>query len=129
MGDNVHVEEVGKIKKLKFQGMKQVQWTSDSSLGALLALGDQDPHREMCEGILLGFPFHPIFLFWMPQCHGVLLAFGGRQDDEHPTEGRSASSKTPRTPSLRDTEKRMKLEARVPSEGEELGQVAGTPLQ
>lgn len=64
----------------------------------------------------------------MPQCHGALLAFGGRQD-EHPAEGRSASWKMPTAPSLRDTEKRMKLEASVLSEGEELGQVAGTPQQ
>lgn len=82
----------------------------------------------MCEGLILGFPFHPIFLFWMPQCHGVPLAFGGRQGDKHPAEGRSASSKMPRAPSRRGTEKRMKLEASVPSKGEELGQVAGTPL-
>lgn len=55
--------------------------------------------------------------------------FGGRQDDEHLAKGRSVSSKMPRAPSLRDTETRMKLEASVPSEGEEFGQAAGTPLQ
>lgn len=86
-------------------------------------------YLEMCEGILLGFPFHPIFLFGCHNVTGVLLAFGGRQDDEHPAEGRSASSKMPRAPSLRDTEKRTKLEASVPREGKELGQAAGTPLQ
>ena len=106
--------------------MKQFQWTSDSSLGGPTGPGG---HLEMCEGILLGFLFHPIFLFWMAQRHGVLLAFGGRQDDEHLAKGRSISLKMPRAPSLRDTETRMKLEASVPSEGEEFGQAAGTPLQ
>ena len=64
-----------------------------------------------------GFPL-PIFC-WLSLYHGELLAFGGRQDDEHPVQGRSASSKM-----LRNSEEKMKWEARVPQEGKELG----TPL-
>lgn len=84
-------------------------------------------HLETCEGIFLRFPFHLIFLFWMSQCRGGTTSIWRK--DEHPAEGRSASSKMPIAPLLRNTEERMKLEATVPSKGGELGQVAGIPLQ
>ena len=88
-------------------------WVGDSTLGALTAPVD----IWKCVGILLGFS--PPHFFWLSPYHGELLVFGGRQDDEHPVQGTSASSKM-----LRNTEEKMKWEARVPHEGKELG----TPL-
>lgn len=91
-------------------------WTSDSSLGGTMGPGG---HLETCEGIFLRFPFHLFFLFWMSQCRGDTTSIWRK--DEHPAEGRSASSKMPIAPLLRNTEERMKLEATVPSKGGGVG--------
>lgn len=83
---------------------------------------------EKC-GNLIGVSPPRLSSFLAVTVSRVLLAFGGRQDDEHPAQGTSASSKMPIAPPLRNIEKGMELEASVLTEGKERGLEAGTPLQ